>query len=132
MGEMEKKACVVFRRHKTFCSFGVINWWSFLRNNNPILIDLYQCKCTKCMVVWRDFVLQCKSNFIIFKTSHSVCRYTRENTMLLRHEQRIVQALHVNNCLVLRHLHKTHKFTALANEQFFDVTASNNVHSNIQ
>ena len=65
-----ERVCAVFRRHETFCSFDMINWWSFSSNISAILTDLYRCKCTKYMVVWRDYPLQCQNNFIIFKSSH--------------------------------------------------------------
>jgi hypothetical protein len=69
MGAMEGRVCAVFRSHETYCSFGMIICWRFSSDINPILIDLYQCKCTKCMVVWRDDPLQCQNNFIILKNS---------------------------------------------------------------
>ena len=45
-------------------------------------------------------------------------------------KEQIVKAAQVNSCFVLWQLHKTHKYIALGNAQFFIVTAGNNVHSN--
>jgi len=69
------------------------------------------------MVVWRDYPLQCQNNFIIIKISHSVCRYTIENTMPFHHKQQIVKALQVNSCLVTvtqnTQIHRAGKRTVL-------------------
>ena len=125
-----EKDCAVFRRHETFALAVWLIDEIFRVTLILILIDLYRCKCTKCMVVWRDYHLECQNNFIMYVQNFSL--------KLLVHQRKQTAfsspTTSISSCTG-KHLlstvpHKAHKFIALGNAQFVNVTAGNNVHNN--